>query len=214
MTANGEKFARDFVTKLFANVPVLDGGGRGATTTFTQRVTSATCWSPSRTKPPCSLEEVGGVTSSTSSIPSLSASRPQRPVAVVGKVVDKRGTRKAADRLPRTSCSRRQRRTSSPGTISAPATRPCSRSTPASFPPGQDLHRRGQARRLGGGAARPTSPTAACMTRSSCAEPLSLSGGRCRNDNRRLASAEFLHKGGRPTCIPGLPDNVLFQLCV
>ena len=29
--------ARDFVTKLFANVPVLDGGGRGATTTFTQR---------------------------------------------------------------------------------------------------------------------------------------------------------------------------------
>ena len=24
-------------TKLFANVPVLDGGGRGATTTFTQR---------------------------------------------------------------------------------------------------------------------------------------------------------------------------------
>ena len=29
--------ARDFVAKLFANVPVLDGGGRGATTTFTQR---------------------------------------------------------------------------------------------------------------------------------------------------------------------------------
>jgi sulfate transport system substrate-binding protein len=25
------------VSKLFANVPVLDGGGRGATTTFTQR---------------------------------------------------------------------------------------------------------------------------------------------------------------------------------
>ena len=29
--------ARDFVAKLFGNVPVLDGGGRGATTTFTQR---------------------------------------------------------------------------------------------------------------------------------------------------------------------------------
>ena len=29
--------ARAFVTKLFRNVPVLDGGGRGATTTFTQR---------------------------------------------------------------------------------------------------------------------------------------------------------------------------------
>jgi sulfate transport system substrate-binding protein len=37
--ANGgsEAQARDFVAKVFANVPVLDGGGRGATTTFTQR---------------------------------------------------------------------------------------------------------------------------------------------------------------------------------
>jgi len=32
-----EAQARDFVAKLLANVPVLDGGGRGATTTFTQR---------------------------------------------------------------------------------------------------------------------------------------------------------------------------------
>jgi sulfate transport system substrate-binding protein len=32
-----ETGAREFVTRLFANVPVLDGGGRGATTTFTQR---------------------------------------------------------------------------------------------------------------------------------------------------------------------------------
>lgn len=32
-----EAQARDLVTKLFKNVPVLDGGGRGATTTFTQR---------------------------------------------------------------------------------------------------------------------------------------------------------------------------------
>jgi len=29
--------AKDFVTKLFKNVPVLDTGGRGATTTFAQR---------------------------------------------------------------------------------------------------------------------------------------------------------------------------------
>lgn len=33
----GDGKARDFVGKLFANVPVSDGGGRGATTTFTQR---------------------------------------------------------------------------------------------------------------------------------------------------------------------------------
>ena len=32
-----EEQAKDFVAKFLANVPVLDGGGRGATTTFTQR---------------------------------------------------------------------------------------------------------------------------------------------------------------------------------
>jgi sulfate transport system substrate-binding protein len=37
--ANGgsDAQARELVTKIFTNVPVLDGGGRGATTTFTQR---------------------------------------------------------------------------------------------------------------------------------------------------------------------------------
>jgi len=35
--SGSEAGARQFVEKLFANVPVLDGGGRGATTTFTQR---------------------------------------------------------------------------------------------------------------------------------------------------------------------------------
>lgn len=37
--SGSEAKARDFVRRLFANVPVLDGGGRGATTTFTQRDT-------------------------------------------------------------------------------------------------------------------------------------------------------------------------------
>ncbi len=32
-----EKQAKEFVRDLFINVPILDGGGRGATTTFTQR---------------------------------------------------------------------------------------------------------------------------------------------------------------------------------
>ena len=36
-SASDEKQARDFVSKLFANVPVLDTGGRGATTTFADR---------------------------------------------------------------------------------------------------------------------------------------------------------------------------------
>lgn len=36
-TEKSDDKAKAFVTKLFANVPVFDGGGRGATTTFTQR---------------------------------------------------------------------------------------------------------------------------------------------------------------------------------
>lgn len=36
-TEKSEDKAKEFVAKLFANVPVFDGGGRGATTTFTQR---------------------------------------------------------------------------------------------------------------------------------------------------------------------------------
>jgi sulfate transport system substrate-binding protein len=36
-TEKSEEKAKEFVAKLFANVPVFDGGGRGATTTFTQR---------------------------------------------------------------------------------------------------------------------------------------------------------------------------------
>lgn len=36
-TGGSEAQARERVARIFANVPVLDGGGRGATTTFTQR---------------------------------------------------------------------------------------------------------------------------------------------------------------------------------
>jgi len=36
-TGGSEAQAKELVTKIFTNVPVLDGGGRGATTTFTQR---------------------------------------------------------------------------------------------------------------------------------------------------------------------------------
>ncbi len=37
LKGGNEQKARDFVQKLFKNVPVLDAGGRGATTTFVQR---------------------------------------------------------------------------------------------------------------------------------------------------------------------------------
>lgn len=37
LKTKSDKQAREFVRDLFTNVPILDGGGRGATTTFTQR---------------------------------------------------------------------------------------------------------------------------------------------------------------------------------
>ena len=85
--------ARDFVSKLFANVPVLDGGGRGATTTFTQRDIGDVLIT-FENEATLIDQEVGGDKFDVV-YPSLSIEA-AAPVAVVGKVVDKRGTRKVA----------------------------------------------------------------------------------------------------------------------
>ncbi|WP_374481039.1 sulfate ABC transporter substrate-binding protein [Zoogloea sp.] len=85
--------ARDFVTKLFANVPVLDGGGRGATTTFTQRDIGDVLIT-FENEAVLIDQEVGGDKFDVV-YPSLSIEA-AAPVAVVSKVVDKRGTRKQA----------------------------------------------------------------------------------------------------------------------
>lgn len=88
-----ELAAQEFVAKLFANVPVLDGGGRGATTTFTQRdvgdalVTFENEALAIRTELGSDKFEI--------IYPSLSVEAAP-PVAVVEKVVDKKNTRKIA----------------------------------------------------------------------------------------------------------------------
>jgi sulfate transport system substrate-binding protein len=92
-TAASQKFAREFVTKLFANVPVLDGGGRGATTTFTQRGIGDVLVT-FENEAALLDQEVGGGQFDVI-YPSLSIEA-AAPVAVVDKVVDKRGTRKTA----------------------------------------------------------------------------------------------------------------------
>jgi len=85
--------AKEFVTQLFKNVPVLDSGARGSTTTFIQRGIGDVllAW---ENEAYLALEEAKGKVEIVT--PSLSILA-EPPVAVVDAVVDKRGTRKAAE---------------------------------------------------------------------------------------------------------------------
>ena len=85
--------AREFVTQLFKNVPVLDSGARGATTTFVQRGIGDVllAW---ENEAYLAVGEGKGQVEIV--VPSLSILA-EPPVAVVDKVVDKKGTRAAAE---------------------------------------------------------------------------------------------------------------------
>ncbi|RQN38156.1 sulfate ABC transporter substrate-binding protein [Paraburkholderia tropica] len=85
--------ALDFERALLKNVPVLDAGGRGATTTFTQRGIGDVLVTFENE---VSLIDTGvGAKDFESVYPSVSLLA-EPPVTVVDKVVDKRGTRKEA----------------------------------------------------------------------------------------------------------------------
>jgi sulfate transport system substrate-binding protein len=92
-TLGTEDAAREFVRKLFANVPVLDGGGRGATTTFSQRDVGDVLVTFENEAIAVGAEL--GADKFDVVYPSLSI-EVAPPVAVVDKVVDKRGSRKLA----------------------------------------------------------------------------------------------------------------------
>jgi sulfate transport system substrate-binding protein len=85
---------RDFIKKLFANVPVFDTGGRGATTTFVERETGDVLITfEAETR--AIAKEFGEDKFDLVTPPaSLLA---EFPVAVVDKVVDKRGSRAIAE---------------------------------------------------------------------------------------------------------------------
>jgi sulfate/thiosulfate transport system substrate-binding protein len=85
--------AREFVTALYRNVPVLDSGARGSTTTFVQRGIGDVllAW---ENEAFLSIKELGPDKVDIV-IPSLSILA-EPPVAVVDKVVDKKGTRAVA----------------------------------------------------------------------------------------------------------------------
>lgn len=89
-----EAGARDFLKKLYKNVPVLDSGARGATTTFVERGIGDVliAW---ENEALLAIKELGPDKVEIVA-PSISILA-EPPVALVDKVVDKRGTRKVAE---------------------------------------------------------------------------------------------------------------------
>jgi sulfate transport system substrate-binding protein len=85
--------ARALVTRIFANVPVFDGGGRAATTTFAQRAIGDALVT-FESEVPLIIREFGANFDVVYPKASILA---ENPVSVVDKVVDKRGTRKQAE---------------------------------------------------------------------------------------------------------------------
>ena len=90
----GDDKAREFVTRIYKNVPVLDSGARGSTTTFVERGVGDVfiSWEneaflAQKELGPNQFEIV---------VPSLSISA-EPPVAVVDRNVDRKGTRKVAE---------------------------------------------------------------------------------------------------------------------
>ena len=86
--------ARDFIGKLFRQVPVLDSGARGATVTFADRGIGDVllAW---ENEAHLALKEFGADKFDIVYPPTSILAEP--PVAVVDKIVDKRGTRKVAE---------------------------------------------------------------------------------------------------------------------
>ncbi|WP_434779851.1 sulfate ABC transporter substrate-binding protein [Neisseria sp. Ec49-e6-T10] len=91
---NNDAQAKTFVKNLFNNVPILDAGGRAATTTFMQRKVGDVLITFENEAEMVAREFGRG--SFQVVYPKLSISA-ENPVAVVDKVVTKKGTQKAAE---------------------------------------------------------------------------------------------------------------------
>ena len=87
-----DEVARSFVTKLFANVPVLDSGARGATNTFVQRGLGDVLLAWENEAHLAAQESKDAIEIVVPSVSILA----EPPVAVVDRVVDKKGTRALA----------------------------------------------------------------------------------------------------------------------
>jgi len=91
---HGENKEQEFVRSIYKNVPVLDSGARGSTTTFVERGVGDVLISWEN-EAFLALKEYGA-NKFEIVIPSLSVLA-EPPVAVVDKVVDKKGTRQIAE---------------------------------------------------------------------------------------------------------------------
>jgi sulfate transport system substrate-binding protein len=89
-----EKSAQEYLSKMYKNVPVLDSGARGSTTTFIERGIGDVLltW---ENEALLAIKELGPEKVEIV-VPSVSVLA-EPPVAVVDKVVDRRGTRKQAE---------------------------------------------------------------------------------------------------------------------
>jgi sulfate transport system substrate-binding protein len=89
-----EAKAKEFVAKLYKNVPVLDSGARGSTTTFIERGIGDVliAW---ENEALLAIKELGP--DKVQIVAPAQSILAEPPVAIVDKVVDKRGTRKAAE---------------------------------------------------------------------------------------------------------------------
>jgi sulfate/thiosulfate transport system substrate-binding protein len=94
LKGGNEAKAKEYITQLFKHVPVLDSGARGATTTFVQRGQGDVllAW---ENEAFLAVNELGKDKFEIV-VPSLSILA-EPPVAVVDKVVDRKGTRKLAE---------------------------------------------------------------------------------------------------------------------
>jgi sulfate/thiosulfate transport system substrate-binding protein len=93
-SGNNPQKAREFVTALYKNVPVLDSGARGSTTTFVERGIGDVfiSW---ENEAFLAIQELGPGKFEIV-MPSLSILA-EPPIALIDKVVDKKGTRKVAE---------------------------------------------------------------------------------------------------------------------
>jgi sulfate/thiosulfate-binding protein len=92
-SSNDEAKAKDFVSRLYKNVPVLDSGARGSTTTFVERGIGDVliAW---ENEAFLSVKELGSDKVEIV-VPSFSILA-EPPVSIVDKIVDRHGTRKVA----------------------------------------------------------------------------------------------------------------------